>query len=426
MMMQKFMNSQNRFLLLSGYAGTGKTFTITQFVQHLDTSTSVYLAAPTHKAARVLEQMAARAGLAVETGTIHSLLGLVVKYRGDREVLEPQGESRFHDYDLIVVDECSMIGDEVCRIILAATSPMTKTKTIFIGDPAQLPPIGEAESITFKIPLKAELTDIVRQKAGNPIIGLATAIRQAQQTGERIQVEQYVTKQGENGLFLMPGNSFENWMSKAFCSDIYRDNPDTFRIISWRNHRVIGFNQKIRRLLYGNYREEPFVPGERAITAGAVHRLDDNGKPDTRVSLHSAVEGKVLECCESIHPWFSKEFFRVWKIVFEPEGKPETILYIPADQSEELRIQFCLQERAEQARRKKSNWWNYWKLKRSMADLRPCHAITTHRSQGSTYQNVFVDALDILENKNRPEALRSLYTAITRAADCVIINTAII
>ncbi len=73
-----------KFFLLSGYAGTGKTFTITEFVKGLDKDVRVILTAPTNKAVRVLDRMAEATGLSVDTGTIHSLLGLVLSYNKER------------------------------------------------------------------------------------------------------------------------------------------------------------------------------------------------------------------------------------------------------------------------------------------------------------------------------------------------------
>jgi len=48
--------------------------------------------------------------------------------------------------------------------------------------------------------------------------------------------------------------------------------------------------------------------------------------------------------------------------------------------------------------------------------------MTVHKSQGSTFENVFVDAEDILANPNREEALRCLYVAVSRASHNVIVN----
>ena len=79
---------------------------------------------------------------------------------------------------------------------------------------------------------------------------------------------------------------------------------------------------------------------------------------------------------------------------------------------------------SKQAKQKKISWGGFWALKNEfMHDVRPCHAITAHRSQGSTYRSVFVDVEDILSNYNTTEALRCLYVACTRASDILVLKT---
>ena len=51
------------------------------------------------------------------------------------------------------------------------------------------------------------------------------------------------------------------------------------------------------------------------------------------------------------------------------------------------------------------------------ANLNLAASISIHRSQGSSFYNVFIDADDILKNKNIDEAKRCLYTACTRVSN---------
>ena len=63
--------------------------------------------------------------------------------------------------------------------------------------------------------------------------------------------------------------------------------------------------------------------------------------------------------------------------------------------------------------------WKEWQTKviDSMAQLNYGYCITVHKSQGSTFSNVYIDIADIFENKNKDEILKCLYTAITRTSD---------
>ena len=66
---------------------------------------------------------------------------------------------------------------------------------------------------------------------------------------------------------------------------------------------------------------------------------------------------------------------------------------------------------------KDKNWQAYFHIKDYWADMRPIHALTCHKAQGSTYKEVFVDLNDIGLNKNWQEVARLAYVAITRASD---------
>jgi len=63
--------------------------------------------------------------------------------------------------------------------------------------------------------------------------------------------------------------------------------------------------------------------------------------------------------------------------------------------------------------------WNYWdnNFVAQFADVIFGYSITTHKAQGSTFNNVFVDADDILKNSNDNESKRCIYTAITRCSN---------
>jgi hypothetical protein len=412
-----------KYFLLSGYAGTGKTYTITEFVKGLHSDVRVILTAPTNKAVRVLDRMAAAGGLDVDTGTIYSLLGLVLGYEKEQQVLKKKRAATIDKYDLVIVDECSMVGEELYNTIDNALK-QGSTQVIFVGDPVQLPPVGESGSPSFGVVNRADLTKIIRQQEDNPIIELSAAIRNIMITGGRVPVRGFVSEAGsKSGLFLMPGHRFEKWFPGAFTQERYRDDRDSFRVVSWTNKKVNYFNDKIRSFLVDRSTNQPFVPTERAVTADAVHK--QMAKSKTKLVLNTDSEGEVLSCIKTNHPWH-KEPLPVWEVIFSPfDSEGEVTLYIP-DAAQVGHIQNRLSQLAKEAKAGKKQWWDFWNLKNSLADLRPCHAITVHRSQGSTFNNVFVDSENILANPNRQEALQCLYVAVTRASDCVILNSPLI
>lgn len=171
-----FLHLNTQIFVLCGYAGTGKTFLVDYVVRSLGLvpGESAAFVAPTGKAASVL----IRNGCAAST--IHSLI-----YTRDEEIeVNEDGEVisehflRFilkeklpKEIRLIVVDETSMVSDEMLRDLLSFG-----VKCLFCGDPAQLPPVGGTNSL-LSLPV-ITLKEIVRQERDNPIVALSAMLRE--------------------------------------------------------------------------------------------------------------------------------------------------------------------------------------------------------------------------------------------------------
>ncbi len=149
---------------LAGYAGTGKSTLAKHFAGHL---ARVCYCAFTGKAALVMRRKGCDGA-----STIHSLIYCPVDdgSGATRWELDPSSEAA--DADLIVVDECSMVGPDLGRDLLSYGR-----KVLVLGDPAQLPPVDGAGFFTDREP-DYFLTEIHRQAAESPIIRLATLARE--------------------------------------------------------------------------------------------------------------------------------------------------------------------------------------------------------------------------------------------------------
>ena len=153
---------------LFGYAGSGKTTLARHLAEHAHGD--VAFAAFTGKAAHVLRQKGCAGA-----STIHALI-----YRPASDEEGGDGELMFtlrHDApaskaDLIVIDECSMVDEELGRDLLSFGKPV-----LVLGDPAQLPPVKGGGFFTEAEP-DFMLTEIHRQAADNPIIRLSMQIRE--------------------------------------------------------------------------------------------------------------------------------------------------------------------------------------------------------------------------------------------------------
>ena len=139
--------------LLSGYAGSGKTFLSMRFLKSVEKKNICWtVAAPTHKAVGVLNQSLANQRLKPTwyPSTIHRLLRLKIKRKQDLEICEEtdQTKTSLEQLGLVLIDESSMIDTSLLNSILQCAYPY-KTRLVFVGDSAQLPPIGEKSSPVF-------------------------------------------------------------------------------------------------------------------------------------------------------------------------------------------------------------------------------------------------------------------------------------
>ena len=175
-----FRDSDDQVFYLGGYAGTGKT-TIAKHAAEGCEGEAIF-AAFTGKAALVLQSKGCRGAQ-----TIHSLIysayehEVVDEKTGDvlrvewRYGINPL--SAASSASLIVVDECSMVGDRLGEDLLSFG-----TKVLVLGDPAQLPPV-RGEGFFTRVDPDFMLTEIHRQAADNPIIRMSMEVRE----GRRLQ-----------------------------------------------------------------------------------------------------------------------------------------------------------------------------------------------------------------------------------------------
>ena len=150
---------------LFGYAGTGKT-TLARHVAQ-DVAGDVAFAAFTGKAAHVMRGKGCKGA-----GTIHSL---IYRLRGEDEDgpnFALNEDSSAGKAALIVIDECSMVDEEIGRDLLSFGTPV-----LVLGDPAQLPPIAGGGYFTSAEP-DVMLTEVHRQATDDPIVLLSMIVRQ--------------------------------------------------------------------------------------------------------------------------------------------------------------------------------------------------------------------------------------------------------
>lgn len=402
--MEAFTESREKFFLLTGYAGTGKTTLLQALIKKMrrrGDRRRIVFTAFSNKATKVLERMANAWDLDIECMTCCKLLGLRpdIDPNSGKQVFKPDRDSenlieRFH---LVVVDEASMINEELWDLLASAVMDLlSQTQLLFVGDVAQLPPIGEPESQVFsQINHRGDLTEVVRY--GGAIALLAESIRNDL---TQYALPPFVTDlNGDRteGVITCQRPDWEKLMLRAFQSDASKADPDHVRVLAYTNRRVDALNYQIRRVIYGD--ETPrFVEGERLV-ANSPYLWGES------VILQTSSECEVLKVDTAQHgPW------QVWALkVLTDEGKRRDISVLHEESTAGFKL--LLDTYAQEKR-----WREFWDLKAMFANLNYAYCLTIHKSQGSTFQNVFVDVPNALVNKNIRERNQLLYVAVTRAA----------
>src|ERR1700676_302020 len=154
------------YFCFRGYAGTGKTSCMREVARRVGASNARFAyTAPTNKAAKVLREIVGQAS------TIYSLLGLRVDKNGETKQIAHGKPVDLSDLDVIVVDEASMVNAHLFDL-LSDIADKFNLKVVFMGDPAQLPPVKESESLALQGETGIQLTKVMRHD--NQILSLVS------------------------------------------------------------------------------------------------------------------------------------------------------------------------------------------------------------------------------------------------------------
>ena len=245
-----WLNNKETFFTLAGFAGTGKSTIIKKVLDSYNRT--VRVSAPTHKAKKVIINTTGREGV-----TLHSLLGLrpdidMDAFDPNRPEFSPIGKPTLDLYSFIVIDESSMINYDLFEMLKFTASGL-KTKILFMGDPAQIPPIGEKESVVFfdeSIQIHW-LTKVERQQNGNPLLPIYDSLRNNLESIDGgYSNTTNVNENGEGIIFLNKKMGFREAVLNKFLSEEYKKNTDFVKLIAWRNDNVMASNKVIREAMF--------------------------------------------------------------------------------------------------------------------------------------------------------------------------------
>lgn len=439
-----FLNSDASVFILRGYAGTGKTTMVKVIADYIEQTRQLAMMAPTGRAASVL---------AMKTGhtatTIHK--AIYSKAHVEPKKVKNIAESEFKFVFSInnsenggnivaIVDEASMVcsrkiehelfmfgTDNLMEDLLTFVRPNFGGKVIFVGDPAQLPPVGESVSNALRAEyfkekglkvIEAELTEVLRQKDDSVILKNAMMIRDLLKKDKRNQL---VFEEQKDDVETVPSEQF---LDKYLNYRKESGKHDSV-IICYSNKSANRYNRDIRKSLYGG--DVPLQENDILLITQNNYRLDRmNGEfvpvlsIGERIQQSAPVYAQIGGKKERIV--ITLNFIKV--TVPNGDGNPipcmllEDLLTsdtatISIDENRALYINFCmrnpnLKQGTESFAEALLNDEYYNAIRAKYG-----YAVTGHKCQGGEWGKVFVDytgrtGLD-------DDSLRWAYTTTTRA-----------
>lgn len=461
-MLQDFLQSDKRGFILQGYAGSGKTTLLKGFVQYLNSLEKKYqLMAPTGRAAKVINQKTGFESTTIHKG-IYTFDELQEIERGNEKndvsflyQYKLRNNTEMHD-SVFIVDEASMVSDRLSEgeffrfgsgyllqdlvAYSRVQDPSTKSKIIFIGDPAQLPPIGmnfspalDATYLKETYQLNssmAEMKEVKRQDANNGILGSATKLRQCLTSG---YFNDFDLRENNTDVF---NPIYENYL------ETYKAQTRRKIIICYKNKTALDLNTAIRRDKFGD--DMPIQPVDTVIIGTNNYRL-------------GIMNGEFAVVAEASATVVSRDIiFRV------KDGKSQSVrltwrkvvLVLPNENGNSKNVSGYILEnylygdnylKPEEQRALYVDFkTRYPKLKKGTEDFKEAisndpyfnciqlkygYAVTCHKAQGGEWDNAFVfwdrgvrSNFNFYETehdgvgKANPDFYRWAYTAISRAS----------
>ena len=428
-----FGNQKNSLFLIKGYAGTGKTTTISTVVNNLwKAGNKAVLLAPTGRAAKVISGYSGR-----QAYTIHKKIYHPRKNKAGGVDFTLQVNK--HTNTLFIVDEASMIPDTVSNgKLFDGTSLLNDLmsyvysgahcKLILIGDTAQLPPVklelspaldSQKLSLNFdKDVTEIELNEVMRQHAESGILVNATELRYILANNG---FSDFKFQLGFPDLIrLIDGYDIEDAINSAYNKFGVEDTAFIVR----SNKRANQYNQQIRSKIRGQ---------ENEISTGDFVMVVKNNYFWLKESSEAGfiANGDICEILQifSIKDLYGFRFAEVKiRMIDYPNQKPfETVLLLDTLTSETPSLSYeesnkLYHEVGKDFAHEKSKYKQLLGVKNSTyfnaLQVKFSYAVTCHKSQGGQWKTVFIEQPYLPDGQSIPY-LRWLYTAITRAQEKV-------
>lgn len=428
---ERFMTDSDErcVMILRGSAGTGKTSLASVIVRTLlDLQYKISLLAPTGRAAKVFSLTSGQ-----PAATIHRSI-----YR-ERTFAGLDGKfnlnANLYRNRLFMIDEASMISltsvnstfgsgcllDDLIQFVYNERN----CRMLLIGDKAQLPPVGEAESPALRTDVLAayglkvyecDLNEVLRQSQDSGILYNATIIRQMI-THDQATALPKIRFKGFADISIVPGDELIESLSTSYAEV----GIDETMVITRSNKRANIFNQGIRNMVLG--REEELTTGDMLMVVKNKYKE----KQAEGLSFIANGDRAIVRSVRNVRELYGFRFADVTLSFPDYDSTEEDMIVIldtltteaPAlthEQNEQL-FQQVLADYADvplkSDRMKKIREDDYY----NALQVKFGYAITCHKAQGGQWAHIYLDQGYMTDEMLTPDYIHWLYTAFTRATE---------
>ncbi len=438
-----FKNSSINTFILKGYAGTGKTFLMQHLAKELqENKASFSFLATTGRAATVLN---GKTGF--NARTVHGELYHFHEVNGDNENIPKNAPiDSFGQMKLIfnlrqkdesdrlyIIDESSMLSTEVLddtsyaefgsgNLLSDLLNVLGNNKVIFVGDPCQLPPVGQSFSPALdegfltnigRTVLVGELTEIVRMKSDNDILLLAQEIRNMISSVNLPKWSKLPASNRNNCTV----HSSEKALLDEYLRQFSKQDKTDFIAIAQSNKMCNRINETVRSHLYKKD-HAPLHVGDILmvtqnnylipLTNGDFVQVTAIGAPRSEANLH-------FQSVRIKHLLTEKEF----EILLAMDVLYGNLSNLSKEQQRMLMINFSNRMRNKSIIPNSNSYKENMKVDPYLNSLRATfgYAVTCHKSQGGEWNEVFLFLQKGMYSMPQNDMLRWWYTAITRTKD---------
>ena len=428
---ERFMTDSDErcVMILRGSAGTGKTSLASVIVRTLlDLQYKISLLAPTGRAAKVFSLTSGQ-----PAATIHRSI-----YR-ERTFAGLDGKfnlnANLYRNRLFLIDEASMISltsvnstfgsgcllDDLIQFVYNERN----CRMLLIGDKAQLPPVGEAESPALRTDVLAayglkvyecDLNKVLRQSQDSGILYNATIIRQMI-THDQATALPKIRFKGFADISIVPGDELIESLSTSYAEV----GIDETMVITRSNKCANIFNQGIRNMVLG--REEELTTGDMLMVVKNKYKE----KQAEGLSFIANGDRAIVRSVRNVRELYGFRFADVTLLFLDYDNTEEDMIVIldtltteaPAlthEQNEQL-FQQVLADYADvplkSDRMKKIREDDYY----NALQVKFGYAITCHKAQGGQWAHIYLDQGYMTDEMLTPDYIHWLYTAFTRATE---------